>query len=245
MAEYSTELKKRGAFVLNLSIRRIVAKSNKFLADDDKVKVKIEIQFDGNYKIKSTDVDEVLTDPYVESRNIKSIKIDGFTQQKQVFIDLGVTYGGAMPVSMTLTGNHDGIIATRNNIEETIDGGKQWYSLLIFPQNFLSVITYYIFLVPIATAAFIFLIASCFHLNIISANAFYLIPIWIALTIIVFSMKKRMFPKMAFAFGRSANLINQSKWWRNVVGVVVISGLTIGVTSKIIAEPVLKYLFGH
>jgi hypothetical protein len=237
MAEYSTEIMKRGAFVLSGErIKAIFALITDFLD----AAPRIVVIFYGGYKIESADIEEALTDPYVGSKQIHTIEISGHNKGRRISLRLGVNYDVArlVPIELDIVStDHDAMIVTRNGIEEAMQAGMQWFSGLMLPNVLLALMSY-LLAVPIVTGLFVAGINWFFHLDMISEKrvSLYLVLTWLALTVAVFYAKQQMFPKMVFEVGKSAKIAKRAEYWRNVVGVGIILAFVIGMVSAVFVE---------
>ena len=237
MPEYSTDITKRGAFVVDSQrIKILNGTITKFLGR----RPSIEIEFEGSYKISGSNLDELLADPYVGSKIIRTIQFSGYADERRMTLRLGTDFNVArlVPVDIDIVSdNHNAMILARNTIEETITSHKQWYWIFMLPDIVPALIGYILF-VPIVAGLFVFGTNWLFHLEMINEKYIsgYLVLAWAILATAIFYLKQQMFPKMIFDFGKSAEVARNAAWWRNFVGLVVIVGIIVGVIGALIVE---------
>jgi hypothetical protein len=228
-AEYLSAVYEDGAFVFTAQA----------IADIQKVALEyigrepdIAVQLEGSHTIQSKNLDELISDIYVKSRNIHGVEISGHSERATRHIDVNLGGTSISPVYFRISGDRDASIKARTQIGEIIDGRKQWYSIL--GSNNLPLIGWVLFSVAMAVLA-----AYAIHgMNIVNEGDKTFItvrggPLGIGMAIVEIGViiwlcllaRLKGFPRLLFDVGRAADRVRSAAVWRNVFFGIVVLGL--------------------
>ncbi|SDH55680.1 MULTISPECIES: hypothetical protein [Bradyrhizobium] len=241
MADYSASFREGGALQFDAaSINDLATAARDYLDTDPKV----TIEFVGDHKISSTDLKQLLDDPYIRSLQIKLIKIDGsqYKVEPRRSFDLSVdpdfSFMGA--VDVTIRGDRDAAVMVRDKIEKTLRGCWLWYARLFRPID----PTFAAFRLVFATLA---IFASIFATYTVirgfpatsedalkqGGETLLLTPLFYQVTAF---LKRRLFPKLLFSIGKSSDAVNAAAYWRNIVFVAVILAIIASIAATLITD---------
>src|SRR5437773_2576425 len=124
-AEYSADFKKDGAYTFNVeTLVDIVKLASNFLEED----AQITIELAENHKIADTKLDELLSDIYIKSKEIQRISIEGHNTKPHRIISVKLNDDIYHRLYVRVSGDRNSSTKVRSEIEEIVDGRKQWYS---------------------------------------------------------------------------------------------------------------------
>jgi hypothetical protein len=239
MAGYSTEINRRGPFVFDrAAIRSLCASLRKFLCNDRPV---VSFGFVGDHSIESDDIDSLIGDDYVSSRRIVKIKIGGtnyhIKPSRSATITLSSEYG--VEVRASIGGDRDPSLLLRNEIESMLESCTPWYARLYLPAGH----TYDGARLAIGfTICWVIVVAiallqapppdrkiDIWFLLQWSGSGVMLLWAWLFIN-------RRMFPRVLFDIGKSADQVAAAKYWRNTVFVGVVLAVIAGVVATLITD---------
>jgi hypothetical protein len=228
LSEYKITSYKSGAFEFDAdSIRALIKSAQKFLGFDPTIT--IELQDD--HHIEGTEFDLLTEDPYVRSKIIKTISVQGRAYkdgQRDFELEIGATFRS---IGLSMSGDRDATIATREETVEILKGQEVWYSKFLSTNplaNFFILVTCSVLLSVAAMTAAYLLSGVPISPEKDKVSALYILTILIEIPVCAVLLLS-LFPVLSFNFGRSARKVRSSQHWRMVVGVGVILAFAIGV----------------
>jgi hypothetical protein len=235
MAEYSTDINRRGPFIFDrVAITTFYDLIRKFLLND---RPTVSIGFVGEHSIQSDDIDSLLEDAYVSSRQIVKIGIEGsnyaLKPRRSGSITLSSEYGQEVRVS--IKGDRDPSTLLRGEIEGILHGCTPWYARLYLPAGSIydGIRMGIGFVVCWAITVAVPLAATPGQkidvLFLLSSSGF---GLWVLLAWLF--LNRRMFPRLLFDIGKSAEKVSAAKYWRNTVFVgIILAVLTGFITTQL------------
>ncbi|MGY8709539.1 hypothetical protein RAD16_27675 [Bradyrhizobium sp. 18BD] len=241
MAEYSASFREGGAFQFNVeTVIDLAYAARDYLGATPT----IAIEFVGDHKISSDDLSQLLDDPYMRSLRIMKLKIDGSQYAAKPYrsctIDIDPEWGFLGTVNVTLRGDRDAAVIARDRIEKILKGCLLWYWPLFRPIG----PGFFAFRMCLAAVAvFVSIFAAYTLLRGVPASqrdaltqageALILTPFFYQIGAF---FRNRLFPKLLFNFGKSADSIRVAAYWRNLVFVGVGLAVATGIVATLITD---------
>jgi hypothetical protein len=222
MSDFSSKFIRRGGYSFDEgTVIDMVRQSSQFAQMD----VEIEASLADGQTITSTNIQELLEDPYVRGNVIDQLVIRAWNTKaapllRHVMIILRNNAAGE-GVLVLLRADRNSCTLTRAELQNLIDGRRQWYSRL-FP-----------------TAGWLVLLKSIWSISVAVVTGMLVglwvpgqvsLALWCALISLLtlgtagIYLMNTMFPMVLFEIGRSQRRAENARLLRNVVGVVLILG---------------------
>jgi len=199
----------------------------------------VTLEFRGSHKIEGVILDQVLSDPYVRSLKIISIRIRGSRYKKEnspsrsVEIRIDSEFLNSGPISISIDGDRDASIAIRDRIEKILKGCWVWYSRAYRPVGIPYQVTRFFVGCAIAfSLVFVALLPirglphSPEEFLKLAAESLLLTP---SSYILLAFLRARLFPRLLFNIGKSADAVSSAVYWRNTLfvglGLAVLAGI--------------------
>ncbi|MGY4506608.1 hypothetical protein [Bradyrhizobium sp. USDA 3650] len=241
MAKYSASFFDGGALQFDEnSIRDLVSAGRNYL----ETAPTITLEFDGDHNLQSDDLENILSDPYIRSRNIISVQINGSRYRpepaRSFQVKISSEYATLGSVRLSIEGDRDASIVTRNQVETTIRGCWTWYARLYRPIDvsfqLIRLISGWTLVYALLFSAFLKLRGfpeTPEQLAKLAAETLFLSP---TIYLIVAFLRNRLFPKLLFAIGKSADAVARAAYWRNFVFIGVGLALLTGIAATLITD---------
>lgn len=238
VSNFSSKFVRRGGYSFDeATIVEMVRRSSQF-ADMD---VDVEITFEDGQQITTSKVEDLFDDSYVKGSIIKQLVMRAWnTKQtpalKHVMVILRNEFSEA--ISVVLTADRQSSTTTRVELQNLIDGRRQWYSSLFPTAAWLSILQI-IWLISVAIAGGI--LVSVWMPGQVS------IALWVALVsvftvgVLGIRLMDAMFPRVLFEFGRSERRVGNARMWRNTIGGGVMLALIVAIAGAIGGELIMRY----
>jgi hypothetical protein len=241
MADYSASFREGGALQFDTASIDDLAKAARDYLDSTPM---VTIEFHGDHKISSEDLNQLLDDPYIRSLRIKAIKIDGSQYKIQprrsfeISIDTDFAFMGAVGVS--IKGDRDAAVMVRDRVEKTLKGCSLWYAWLFHP----IAAQFVAFRVIIAILAIFAALFTAYTL----LRGFPRTPeaaLWQVGEAVLYTMffyqiaaflRNRLFPKLLFNIGKSSYAVSAAAYWRNIVFVAITLAIITGIAATVITD---------
>jgi hypothetical protein len=241
MAEYSASFREGGALQFGQdSVRDLVKAATDFTGEA----AQVTIEFRGDHKIAASDLDQLLNDSYVRSLMIISIRIDSSryrpAPRRTVDVKISSEYLTLGAISVSIDGDRDASIVTRDRIEKIVRGCWTWYSRFYRPFQtefqVARVVVVFIIVFLLLFAAFLILRGiphSPDELAERAAEALLLSP---SFYFVLAFLRNRLFPKLLFNLGKSADVAISAAYWRNIIFVGVGLAIVAGIATALITD---------
>jgi hypothetical protein len=241
MAEFSTDLRLSGAFIFNgKAVIALYESIKKFVGEEPNV----TIEFEGGNKIHGNDAKLLMDDPYITTRPIVNLSIDGRTSyqaeiRRSASISLSSEY--SFQASSSIRGDRDGSLLLRHEIEEICKGSAAWFSNLYLPtgNNYDATRIAFGFLVCWVIAFFAVAYTLSQSVSVLKIDLWFLfqravdgvILLWIWLF-----LNRRLFPRILFDIGKSSERVKSAQHWRSTVFGGFILAVIAGIVATIITD---------
>jgi hypothetical protein len=243
LARYSANFLKVGAFIFDAeSISDLYQIVRKFTAKEPTVRIAL----DSDHQIQSTNLQDVLDDLYVKNKNISQVQIDCMgPEDRSAHIKLRQDPFG-QTVDVSIQGERAASIEARTEIENIVNGRKQWYGL---PHPLVWISAWVVCLILGSTAALLLTMRGVFDTGgrsvILIGNGSFLsvflfIALWTSVTLGLIYLLHKSFPPMLFNIGKSADRVRSAAVWRRVTFVGGILALAVGIAGSWIFEKIIK-----
>jgi hypothetical protein len=229
MPEYTASFSKRGAYSFGQgAIMDLVSATKKFLDGGEPT---IEIRLKHGHRVEMNDAEAILTDAFVRNGVLQGIEISAWPRGSRISISLGQR-GLFSVVDVTIAGSRDKCTAARAEIEPILDASRLWYAPF-YERWSLSILPWVVVGL---------LLSEMISRWPISKDA----PIWVSLiaflavlvlAVAVFNLfGRRMFPQVVFEIGRSNEVGERARYWRNAVGIGFILAIVAGIAASLIYD---------
>jgi hypothetical protein len=245
LAEFSTSFSKTGGYIVTRdAIMDLYAACSEFAGSPPRMTIELA----GNFNIQGSDVIELLDELYVKSKPILRLRIDASgrlnnAHRRSVSISLtnessGIRSWGSS-IDVSLSGEKAGTVAARDEIEARLAGLRKWYSLML-PNN--DAMDFLLFLVVLVCSLFLTGYIFFRYLNPNSGSTPTLAELsgflcqWFVTVVAIAFLRKKLFPKLLFDIGKSADQIRRVAFWR----VSVCGAVLLGVAINLLSDRLLK-----
>jgi hypothetical protein len=239
MADYRSSFSKHNAYTIDrATIEEIVRVAKSFLECDPEINITLQ----DHHRISDTNLDALLSDPYLRSKRIEELEVDGRnmvgTPGNRVSRSLNVHFEVEMMsvVRVSVSGERISSTMARGDIETILEGAQLWYSPVFLRSNlagfFVSIFT------PIILSGVLALLLTIMLAMEVTPNRipFETLVIYAGLMMLYYLLKGRLFPKLTFDIGRSATQIQYARYWRNFV----FTSLVVGIVLKLVIDRLIK-----
>lgn len=239
MAEYSAYFSDAAPLEFGVEeIRDLIKAARDYLGAGPK----ITIEFGGDHRISSDDLDQLLSDPYVRSLRINALKIDGSRYDDKEYractIDIE-PHAFVGVVRINLRGERDSAVTARDTLERTLRGCLLWYWPLYRPYG-PGFMTFRLIVTSLVMFSVIFAVYSIFRGIPVSKDVLTQAgeaALWMPLALqLVVALRARLFPRLLFSFGKSAEVAKTAAYWRNTVFVGILLAVATGIIATLITD---------
>jgi hypothetical protein len=235
MADYSASFTKNRAYSVDkATLVEIVQVAKTFLGKDPNISVYLQ----DDHKIEDTNLDALLADTYIRGKYIERVTIDGRNRDQHVWRNVLVDFECDLMrvIQVSVAGERDRSISARDEIENILKGAELWYSPMFLPKALpLFVVSMFSpLIIGIALALYLtWLVGLEVRRDFVSIWA---LVIYAGLLASYLTLKDRLFPKLSFSIGRSANRVRYAGYWRNFI----FASLLVGIVLKLSIDHFLK-----
>lgn len=237
MSGYSTSFSRYRAYnVTPVALAGLVSAANAFLETSPTITIHMEDDHD----MAGVELDDLLADSLVRNKIIKRVDIDGRKTLREPLVSrsISITFEAdfLQVVKVGISGERDRSLTARREIETILEGAEYWYAPIFLPRTML-VFQVSIFL-PIALAAVAAVFLTWLFGGVVTQTS---VTFWVLLPFAIllgvyFGLKDRIFPKLTFDIGRSADRIQSARYWRNIL----LTSIIIGIAGKLAIDRLLK-----
>lgn len=241
MATYETSLDYTGGNRFNKDALLAICNSvQKFVAADnsENMDVNLTLQFADNHIIKGPDFEQLLDDQFAMSKALQQFEVAGlnYKTKRRMSVEIGHPY--AAPIRIRIAGDRDTCILARGEIENIIEGTREWYRPLVSRDEwwYAGVVNPIILIIIFAS-----LYSFERHQKWLDdpAGTKDLINVGLQTAFVAFilgRLRTYLFPRIEFDIGKSGMKAANRSGMRNVVLVVIVLGIIVGVISSVIAS---------
>ncbi len=233
MTDFSVKFIRLGGYSFDEeTILELVRQASSFVKTD----VDVEATLRGGHSIVSKNVQELFEDNYVKSNLIAQLVIRAWNTQakplrKVMIILLDSAFGEG--ISVDLSADRELCTITRAEMQNIIDGRRQWYSGLYIGGWWLLLLAllWCVCMGALSGALLSAYLPGQWAVAVIGA-----LISGSVLGIAGVYVMRRMFPRVTFEIGGSKRRSESAKLWRITIGSVLILGIVAAVIGGLIVE---------
>jgi hypothetical protein len=223
MATYATSFTKRGGYSFDeRAIADLWNQAKSFVGDDANITVKLE----GDHEIRLKEVNELFEDAFLRHNFIEQLSIYGSDFRAEPVKNISISLGYYVWVS--ISGDRQECAVKRTEIENILGGRRIWYSKLFAG----GVVKW--FLGGVIVSGIINFVAERIRRRVGLDDSFLsatiiALPLIVLVVLLFATAKDRMFPRLVFELGKSAQVGKRAEYWRNAVGIGVVLAFVVGI----------------
>jgi hypothetical protein len=225
MADYSASFTKHRAYTVDkATLVEIIQIAKTFLGKDPDISIHLR----DDHQIEDTNLNALLADTYVRGKYIERVTIGGRSRSQDVMRSFLVDFEWELlsVIRVNVSGERDRSIAARDEIENILKGAEFWYSPMFLPKTrFLFLLASMLVPVTVGIALTLYLTWLVGLKVGTESISIWALPIGVGLAMIYLTLKDRLFPKITFNIGRSANRARYAGYWRNFIFTSVLVGI--------------------
>ena len=207
---------------------QITSIARKFLDGEE---VKLSMSLEDSQSVSTADAADIFNDFLIQSRSIENLSIAGSNYKAEPPHSISITLTRTFdPVRVRVSGDRDRCTIVRGEVLEVMASRKQWFSFLY--SGFFG------WSIPLSIGGFLgFYFGGAIAIDDKTLSSFVSkFSFLIASTLVAtYWIRRLLFPKMQFDFGKSGRQASAIEKWRTFIFVVVIVGLIVGVVASLIA----------
>lgn len=227
---YSTSFRKRGGFIFDVDS---VVHLCRIVRDYCGVAPTLRINLEGDHTIEDTDESILESDSYVRSNRIISLRIETPLGTPGRYAQVELSRSSLSAVEVRIIGEQTAAIALRSQLENFLQGRRQWYSWLYLGEGTLASAVSLLSLtvlcwVGVAVLHFVFWPESIKHDGVGTLIAFE--GLLLGLVLLLFAQK--MFPRLAFDIHKSGSVVRMAAGLRWFIFVAIGLALLVSLFSR-------------
>ena len=233
MTDFSVKFIRFGGYSFDEeTILELVRQANSFMKTD----VDVEATLKGGHTIVSKNLQELLEDSYVKSNLIEQLVIRAWNTEVKPLHKVWITLrdsGFGEGISVDLSADRELCTMTRAEVQNIIEGRRQWYSRLYIEGGWLLLLAllWCVCMGAVSAAMLSAYLSGQWAVSVIggliSGSVFGIAGVYVM---------RRMFPRVTFEIGRSKRRSESAKLWRITIGSVLIVGTVAAVIGGLIVE---------
>jgi hypothetical protein len=226
-AIYSASIDLSGAYKVDQeAITQMTLIARKFLDGEE---VKLSMSLEDSQSVSTADAADLFNDFLIQSRSIENLSIAGSNYKAAHPTSISITLTRTFdPVRIRVSGDRDRCTIVRGEILEVMASRKQWYAFLY--SGFFG------WSIPLSIGGFLGpSFGGVIDEKTISPFGFKLSFLIASIFVAAYWIRRLLFPKLQFDFGRSGRHVSAVEKWRSFIFIVVMVGLIVGVVASLIA----------